>query len=150
VENIGGSFLAAIWTGSPGPVLAVYDAHTGTKVVQSAFAKDADFLHVPTVREAGSERTALGGAIFEPAQHNLSILADGYTPVALTPGHVFASDGNGLVADLRISGKTVTAVPFTSLNPTVPVGITAVVGRSLALVVVPNGDGWVMCALPSN
>jgi outer membrane protein assembly factor BamB len=148
VENVGGSFLGAMWAGPDGPIVAVYDARSGSKLVQATFPKDVDFASAPAIREVGSERTAVGTALFEPAQHNLSILASSFTPVALTPGHVFANDVSGSVADLQIKGKDLTAVKFTGRNPTVPVGIAVAGSRSLALVVVPNGSGWLLAALP--
>jgi hypothetical protein len=151
VENVGGSFLGAMWRSPAGPIVAVYDARIGTKLVQATFPKDADFATATTVREPGSDRTAVGTALFEPAQRNLSILASSFTPVALTPGHVFAKDVSGAVADLQIKGKDLKAVRFPVTNPTVPIGIASAGSRSLAVVVVPNGaTGWLMCALPPD
>jgi hypothetical protein len=150
VENVGGSFLATMWTGPEGPIVAVVDAHTGADVVQTTFPKDIDFTRAPTVREPGSERTAVGSALFEPAQHNLSILASTFTPVALTPGHVFADDVSGVVADLQIKGKDLTVVPFKGKNPLVPVGIAATRSTPVAVVAAPYGDGWVLCGLPAG
>jgi hypothetical protein len=148
VENVGGSFLATMWTSPDGPIVAVVDAHSGANVVQTTFPKDVDFTRAPTVREPGSERTAVGSALFEPAQHNLSILASTFTPVALTPGHVFADDASGAVADLRIKGKDLIVVPFKGKNPLVPVGIATSGTTPVAVVAAPYGDGWLLCGLP--
>ena len=147
VENVGGSFLATMWQGAAGPVVAAVDAHSGAVVVHTVFPKDVDFTRAPTVREVGSERTVVGTALFEPAQANLSILASTFTPVALTPGHVFADDVSGVVADLQINGKQLKVVPFKGKNPIVPVGIVA--GTSpIAVVAAPFGTGWLLCGLP--
>jgi hypothetical protein len=148
VENIGGSDLAAVWDGPNGPVVAVYDAHTGGKVVESSFGTGTDFSQAATVREPGSERTALGRALFEPSRHSLGVLTPPYTPVALTPGHVFADDAGGGVVDLQISDGKVTVVRFTGQNPTVPVGILGTGSTSLAVVAAPYRSGWLLCALP--
>jgi outer membrane protein assembly factor BamB len=150
VENVGGSFLGAMWAGPDGPIVAVYDAHTGSKLVQATFPKDMDFSTAPTVREIGSERTTVGTALFDPARRNLSILESVFTPIALTPGHVFAGETSGSIADLQITGKAVKAVTFTGRNPTIPAGIVSAGSRSLAIVVVPNGSGWLLAALPPD
>jgi outer membrane protein assembly factor BamB len=150
IDNVGGSFLVTMWEGAQGPVVAVYDAHRGDKVVQSTFPKGVDFSRAPTVREAGSERTTVGSALIEPAQHNLSVLASSFTPVALTPGHVFADGVSGAVADLQISGKDLKVVRFPDRNPTVPVGIVTRDSTSLAIVAAPATSGWLLCALPKT
>jgi hypothetical protein len=150
VESVGGSFLATIWDSPDGPIVEVIDAHTGAALVQTTFPKDADFTRAATVREVGSERTAVGSALFEPERHNVSILASTFTPVALTPGHVFADDVGGAVADLQIKGKNLTVVPFRGKNPIVPVGITTRGATSIAVVAAPYGSGWLLCGLPAG
>lgn len=149
VENVGGGFLGAIWAGSSGPVVAVYDAKNGNKLVEATFPKDVDFAAAPAVREIGSDRTVVGTALFEPSQRNLSILSSSFTPVALAPGHVYANDVSGMVADLQINGKKLDAVRFSARKPTIPVGIVGSGSSRRAVVVVPSGSGWMMCALPT-
>jgi hypothetical protein len=149
VENVGGSFLAGMWTGPSGPIAAVYDAHTGALAVQATFPKATDFVHATTLRTPGGERTAVGTALLEPAEHNLSILAPSFTPVALAPGHVYANDVSGVVADLQIKGSSFKIVTFKGKNPLIPVGITTAGSQSRAIVVVPSGSGWLLCALPA-
>jgi len=150
VENIGGSFLAGVWTSASGPVVAVYDAHTGAVAVQATFPRASNFLQATTVRQPGGDRTAIGPALLEPAQQNLSILSPDFTPVALAPGHVYADDVNGGVVDLQIKGPSFKIVPFAGKSQTVPIGITTVASQSRAVVVVPVGSGWLLCALPST
>jgi hypothetical protein len=150
VENVGGSFLAGIWTSASGPVVAVYDAHSGAVAVQATFPRAANFAQATTIRQPGGDRTAIGPALLEPAQQNLSILSPDFTPVALAPGHVYANDVNRGVVDLQIKGPSFKIVPFAGKSPTIPIGITTVASQSRAIVVVPAGSGWLLCALPST
>ena len=150
VENIGGGYFGTAWAGSKGPVVAAYDAHTGRMMVHQQFSKDVDFSRAPAVHEVGSDRTVLGNALFEPAQANLSILPTTFTPVTLTPGHVFVDDVSGVVVDLQLKGKDMKTVPFSGKNPIVPVGITTSGGRAVAVVAVPQGNGWLLCGLPAE
>jgi hypothetical protein len=149
VENVGGSFLAGMWSGPAGPIAAVYDAHTGALAVQATFPKATDFGHATTLRTPGGDRTAVGTALLEPAEHNLSILAPSFTPVALAPGHVYANDVSGIVADLQIKGSSFKIVLFKGKNPIIPIGITTAGSASRAIVVVPSGSRWLLCALPA-
>jgi hypothetical protein len=148
VENVGGAFLSAMWASPKGPIVVVYDARRGTKLIQATFPTDVDFTSAATIRETDGERMSIGTALIDPAQRNLSILDSSFTPIALTPGHIYANNSSGTVADLQIKGKDLKPVPFTGHNPTVPVGIVSAGSRSLALVVVPHGSGWLLCALP--
>jgi len=150
VENVGGSFFATMWAGPDGPVMGVYDAHGGGIVGQLTFPKEVDFTQAPTVREIGSERTTVGSALLEPARHHLSILPSSFTPVSLTPGHIFVNDASGAVRDLQSKGADFTVVTFSGKNPIVPVGIATTGTTSVAVVVVPSGGGWLLCGLPAG
>jgi hypothetical protein len=148
VENVGGEFLGVMWAGSKGPIVAVYDAHEGTKLAQATFPENIDFATAPVVRENGTDRTTVGAALFDPAKRKLNILPSPFTPIALTPGHVYASNASGAMADLRINGTQLDTVPFSGRDPVVPSGAVSAGGRSLSINVVPNGTGWLLCALP--
>ena len=150
IENVGGDFLGAVWASTNAPIVSVHDAHTGKKLAQATLTEKVDLTIAPTVRENGTDRTTVGSILFDPAHRNLSILKSPFTPVLLTPGHVYASDGSGAVADLRITGKELTTERFAGRNPVVPNGVVSAGGRSLAFVVVPNGTGWLLAALPST
>jgi hypothetical protein len=92
----------------------------------------------------------VGPALFDPAHRNLSILNSPFTPTVLTSTHIYATNPSGEVADLQVSGKELTTLRISGRHPVIPAGVVPAGGRSVALVVVPNGAGWLLVALPAH
>lgn len=151
VVAVGDDYLLAVWSPRGGAeTVALISVATGKTLTQGNLPAGVHIAHASVVRQVNGTTTAVGPVVVDTDLKKINVLQVQYKVRALTSGHVYASTATS-TSDIALSttGKF-TVEDFTDAQAPIPFAVTSVQGRRVALILIPDGTGWSLQALPAT
>jgi hypothetical protein len=146
--DVDGRYLLFAWPAfAAGQTIALLDTRTGQVVLSSQLPAGIDITQAPILRQMSGPITSIGPVVVDTTARRVSAIQAQYTPVTITPGHVYASTSGGSRVDIRLTTGGFTVVP---LAPHAPIPVTTLPGSRLALAVLQVQNRSWLVALPST